>query len=223
LRFRLTREEWKRSLFKCALLLLVVVYHLGGYFLLNEFSVRRATYHTLYLPFERDIPLIPFFSLGYTFHFLNLTILFFLVERRRDVVRAAKGILIVSTLCFVVFYFYPVKMVLRPESLTGHSFLLELTRFYYDIDQPYNLFPSLHVAMSTMAAVYCLQIRPTWGVFCALLALFVAVSVVFMKQHYIADVLGGFLVGGISIRLSSIEFSRKIERTWTHLFERPKT
>ena len=59
------------------------------------------------------------------------------------------------------------------------------------MDKPYNHFPSLHVAFSWLA-VHASQVSRRTRVGLAVLAVGISVSTLFVKQHYIADVLYGF-------------------------------
>ncbi|MDO8677301.1 MAG: phosphatase PAP2 family protein, partial [Acidobacteriota bacterium] len=55
---------------------------------------------------------------------------------------------------------------------------------------PYNHFPSLHVALSWLA-VFASQVSRRSRVGLGVLAAGISVSTVFVKQHYIVDVLYG--------------------------------
>jgi membrane-associated phospholipid phosphatase len=90
-------------------------------------------------------------------------------------------------------------METRPEiwQVSGNSISAAVTRFYYYIDAPYNLFPSLHVTYPTLATLVSWRNHKIMRWVFAAMAVVVAVSVVLVKQHYIADVVAGFANGGI--------------------------
>ncbi|MFZ5563041.1 MAG: phosphatase PAP2 family protein, partial [Thermodesulfobacteriota bacterium] len=69
--------------------------------------------------------------------------------------------------------------------------------FYFWLDKPYNLFPSMHLAASFFSAFYLLKKGPVLGWIAMAMAVIVGVSVVLLKQHYILDVAAGFLVAWI--------------------------
>jgi membrane-associated phospholipid phosphatase len=65
-----------------------------------------------------------------------------------------------------------------------------LVALEYRLDEPYNLFPSLHVAISWLAWLACRdRVRPR-ALFLAVVVA-ISISTVFVKQHYIVDVVAG--------------------------------
>jgi membrane-associated phospholipid phosphatase len=59
----------------------------------------------------------------------------------------------------------------------------------YGADKPWNCFPSLHVAMSLLAALTILEVHRVRGMLILLLTLWISFSTVLIKQHYVLDVL----------------------------------
>ena len=92
--------------------------------------------------------------------------------------------------CFLV---YP-TVAPRPPEVVGDGFAAWGLRFLYDADPPYNCFPSLHVAHSFVSALTCYRLDRRLGHGMLLCASLVAISTVFTKQHYIADVLAGIVL-----------------------------
>jgi len=80
-----------------------------------------------------------------------------------------------------------------------------LVSFYFWMDKPYNLFPSMHLAASFFSAFYCMRKGFIIGWTTMVMAIIVGVSVVLLKQHYIMDVVAGFFVAWIC---SFCSFSR---------------
>jgi membrane-associated phospholipid phosphatase len=64
-------------------------------------------------------------------------------------------------------------------------------RALQDIDPPVNLFPSLHVSLSALAAWSIAEATPRWRQVWRLALALVAISVVTAKQHTLLDVGGG--------------------------------
>ena len=77
-----------------------------------------------------------------------------------------------------------------------HTWLLSLEY----LDKPYNHFPSLHVALSWLA-VHASAVSRRSRVGLGVLAVGISVSTVFVKQHYIVDVLFGFALAWVAWRL----------------------
>jgi membrane-associated phospholipid phosphatase len=100
-----------------------------------------------------------------------------------------------------VCYFVAQTYVERP-AVSGDDFLSSLLRSVYAVDQPYNAFPSLHVGVSVVIAVHWLWSGGRTGFWIAAWCGLIACSTVFVHQHYLADVLGGLVVGASACLLS---------------------
>ncbi len=189
-----------RRLRKGRLAVAVTVMYLlfsATYLSINAFSVGRAA-HTLYLPGEERLPFLPIFEYLYLFSYFVGVLLVIGVRdynRFRRVYRATGITLFVA---YTTYLFYPVYLE-RPhlEVTSLHTWLLSL----HYLDKPYNHFPSLHVALSWLA-VFAAQVsrRTTAGL--SLLAIGISVSTIFVKQHYIVDVIYGFALAWTAWRLT---------------------
>jgi len=60
------------------------------------------------------------------------------------------------------------------------------------IDPPGNVFPSLHVAHTTMLSLLLIKDRPRLGLVTLVMATALALSTLTTKQHFLADVLSGY-------------------------------
>jgi len=104
------------------------------------------------------------------------------------------GYAIISLAANFIFWIFPSR-ILRPSvpsfDLTGQLMLLT-----YTVDPGFNVFPSLHVAL--IAYVACLAWRASKKSLSMLIWIFcflVALSTLFVRQHYILDLPAGFLLG----------------------------
>jgi membrane-associated phospholipid phosphatase len=151
--------------------------------------------HNLMTSLDRQIPLFPIFiwpyTLCYLFPFLPLMV-------AKDWHRLNIGLLAIflsSLIAFVVYIAYPVAF---PRLDVGQGLSGRLLSFQYATDfQPgANNFPSLHVAISWIIYFICrkqgLSRISEWSIL--LLAILITVSTLFVKQHVIFDVAGGFLL-----------------------------
>ena len=167
------------------------------YLPINALSEGRAT-HTLFLPGEAAIPLLPAFEFAYL---LGYVLPFVVVWRRPDAARLARltwafGLTLAAA--YATYLVYPVYLP-RPE-LTGHSLATRLLALEY-LDKPYNHFPSLHVALAILVALGCSDDRRMRWWLPAVVAI-MAVSTVFVKQHYILDVLAAAVLAPLAWRLA---------------------
>ena len=102
--------------------------------------------------------------------------------------------LILTLATSYVFYFVAQTYVARPP-VSGNDILSSLLRAVYASDQPYNAFPSLHVGVSVVLAKHWLWSRRRAGAWIAAWCGLIVCSTVFIHQHYLADVVGGIVVG----------------------------
>lgn len=190
----MTREErrWKFNWF-----LFMVGYFTAGYLAINWVSSQRTAFFDVSLGFEQSIPFFPLFIFGYILVYLSVVLVYFVLDDIADWRRAIISFLLATTLAYIIFLIFPVRMDLRPDlsHLSGISAIV--TRFYYVIDLPYNCFPSLHVTYPTLATLISWRHHRTWCLAFAAMTIVVAISVVLVKQHYLADVIAGFVNAGI--------------------------
>lgn len=128
---------------------------------------------------------------------------------------------IAKILCLVCFLVIP-STISRPE-ITGTEFCEWLSRFIYSMDNPDNLFPSIHCLESWICfrgAMKCKKASKGYKATMFVAAILVFASTLLVKQHVFVDVLGGIAVVEIGlfltkkIRMSRLYFAleRKLER-----------
>ena len=157
----------------------------------------NRTHYDLSLPLDHMIPLVPWTVAIYfgCFAFWAVHYVMIAWQGKETMVRFFAADFWSKAVCFVIFLLFP-TMIVRPE-VTGTGFWNFVMKFLYRIDQPYNLFPSIHCLL----AVLCwLSVRkdekiPTWYRTLALLfAVAVCISTLTTRQHVLADVFGGTLL-----------------------------
>jgi membrane-associated phospholipid phosphatase len=161
------------------------------------FIAKRVAFGTLHvpaLPWDRAVPLQPTWALIYGALYVFLIVLPVIVVREEDHIRrtfwAYLAVWVTAYVCFLV---YP-SVAPRPDRVDGDGFAVWGLRVLYDADPPYNCFPSLHVAHSFVSALTCYRLHRQLGLTALVCASLVAVSTVFTKQHYVADVIAGTLL-----------------------------
>lgn len=191
--------------------LFMVGYFTAGYLAINWFSQARTHFFDVSFAFEDAIPFIPEFIFGYLLVYLSVLMIYLIVDDMEDWRRGITAFIAATTLAYIFFLAFPVKMETRPEiwQVAGNSLSAAVTRFYYYIDAPYNLFPSLHVTYPTLAFLVAWRNHRTMRWVFLAMAIAVAVSVVMVKQHYVADVVAGFANAG-----ACFAFGVYAERWW---------
>ena len=93
-------------------------------------------------------------------------------------------------MAYSTYLLFPVYFERPPLTVSSlHTWLLSLSLQY--LDKPYNDFPSLHVTLSWLA-VRASQVSRGWRIALVLVATGISISKVFVKQHYVVDVVLGY-------------------------------
>jgi membrane-associated phospholipid phosphatase len=180
----------------------------AGYFFIALITEEHTTHTLPTFAWEREIPLTP------EFVFIYLTIyptflLPFLFIHQKDFFRLFSiAYITVMCVCYLTYLFYPVS-IHRPE-LVVHSFSTWVLGIVYGADRPWNCFPSLHVAMSLLAALTILEVHRIRGMLTLLLTFWIAFSTVLIKQHYVLDVVAAML---LTVAIYFVYMRRRILNT----------
>jgi membrane-associated phospholipid phosphatase len=160
-------------------------------------------------PIDDAIPLVAAFVIPYVSlkPFLYGSLVLFLLFRVRVYRSAALSMIAVFTVSYL-FYFFLQSFIERP-ALTGDDALTGMIRDVYASDQPYNDFPSLHASLSTLIALHWLHVSRRVGAVVAIWAALIVVSTVFVKQHYVADMVAG---AGLAYVVSRFTLARVASR-----------
>lgn len=194
--------------------LFMLGYFTAGYLVINWVSSRRITFYDVSFWFEEKIPFIPIFIFGYILVYLSIVLVYVTIKDIGDWRRTIVSFLLVTSLAYIIFLLFPVQMTMRPD-LTGFGGIsYTVTRYYYIIDLPYNCFPSLHVIYPALAILISWRHYHTMRWIFVVMALIVAASVVLVKQHYLADVVAGFVNAVLCFW-----FTTATERYWARWFE----
>jgi len=169
----------------------VVIY--GG---ANLLSQQRADVHQIYFDWELSIPLFPTMLWIYASIVpLMLSPPFFLDSRQ--LTHLAKQLALAMVIAGSVFLIFPGTT--GYESNATSSSAIEFLRL---IDLPYNVFPSLHVALSSIIMLHLYRVFGTSGRwFLAVWLGALITSVILTHQHHVADVFGGLILAWLCHRL----------------------
>ncbi|MBU8918418.1 phosphatase PAP2 family protein [Bacillus sp. FJAT-29953] len=154
--------------------------------------------HTLITSLDKTIPVVKLFVIPYAawIVYITITLVYFCFK---DTSIAFKTILVFDLgllASFLIYYFYQTEGPVRPE-IVGNDLLSRMLQFVYQIDHPYNSFPSIHVMSSY------LMIRASrdsswknrwmqWIIGCFSTSIILAT--LFIKQHVIMDCLAAILL-----------------------------
>lgn len=180
-----------------SLLAAAAVVLMPGYLYIAAYH-RGSAAHVPAIALDRALPVRPEWMLVYGSLYIFVIVLMMLVVRRWDLLRRAiQAHLFVMLLSYAVFLFYP-TIASRPEVVPGDGFWAWTLRGMYDMDPPYNCFPSLHVAYSFVTAFACYRVHRRVGIAALIWAALIGVSTVYTKQHYVLDAIAGAALGCVA-------------------------
>ena len=137
---------------------------------------------------DRAVPFLPWTIAVYLSQFAFLFLALWLQTDSRALTRTFAAIAIATILSCAIFVVWPTTIPRPPVRSAAFDAL-------WLFDVPANCFPSLHVALATIAA--CFWPRRRW--IAVIWAAAIALSTLTTKQHYAVDVLAGAVVAGVAI------------------------
>lgn len=151
-------------------------------------------------PFDRMVPVSSWWMYIYFGCYLFWIINYIMVghinrEDRIAFYRFVTTDLMSRIVCAFFYIFLPTTNV-RPE-VVGTHLSDRLLAFLYQIDQPANLFPSIHCLVSWLCFIGIRKSDkvPLWyKIFSCVFAVLVMASTQFTKQHYIVDVISALIL-----------------------------
>jgi len=162
---------------------------LATYIPLNDWSIGRPA-HTLCLPGEERLPFIPEFEFIYILVYPLPLLMVFRLPHARRLLQAAVAFALILVAAYATYIVFPVILI-RPD-FSSDTLAKWLLAWEYQ-DPAYNNFPSLHVALAWLVFFSCRtgRLRPLW---LAGMAAAISISTIFVKQHYLADIVYGALL-----------------------------
>jgi len=170
--------------------LFLVVY--GG---CNWITAHRAHVGTLFFEWERHFPFVPLMIIPYMSIDLFFVSAPFLCRDERELSTFAKRVsfaIVVAGICFLLF---PFRFAFERPHVSG--WLGAIFNTFRNFDQPYNLLPSLHIALRTiLACLYARHSRGPLRLASNIWFSLIGFSTVLTYQHHVMDVVGGFVLAG---------------------------
>ncbi|HEY7370546.1 MAG TPA: phosphatase PAP2 family protein [Polyangia bacterium] len=162
------------------------------YFGIGHLHLNRST-ELLRTRLDDAIPFWPWTAWCYLPFYAGVFLLAIAGIRRRALFnRAVLAVLVVLSIGAIGHVFvgaeYPRPILHPPYASLSAAFMAAVQR----IDPPGNVFPSLHVAHTTMLALILIKDRPLLGRIALAMATALALSTLTTKQHFLADVVSGY-------------------------------
>ena len=168
----------------------------------NAYTATRAYVPSFFFEWERRIPFVPVMIVPYMSIDLFFAGAFFLCREKSELRTLAARILFAFVISAAVFLLFPLRYGWPRPAVDG--FLGAVFAPLNAFDQPFNLCPSLHISLRTILwQVYGLRTRPwpwlRWTL--EIWFMLIAASTLLVYQHHVIDLLGGYVVALLALRL----------------------
>jgi len=170
------------------------------YFPLNKYLQGGVEFKT---PLDDYIPLLPGWVVPYTLACLwwpiaQIWAAWCMEERLYEGFFLASAVMYISGL--TIFAFFPTYIV-RPELPKTGDWIIQLLNLFYTHDDVYNAFPSGHVYVTTLIALFWSRWFPNlrWLWVSTVAVIFLAT--LFTGQHYLPDPIGGLALAWFAYRI----------------------
>ena len=178
----------------CALYL---VFYLLGFFIIEHVLV-PSHYHVISTPLDHEIPFCEWMIFFYYawFPYMAIAYLYTFFFEKKEYLRLITFTFVGMTIFVIVSAIYPNTLDIRPAHLDNSNIARILTNFIYYMDTPTNVLPSIHVynSIGFALAFEACHIKQGKKNFSLFLCIMITISVFFVKQHGIIDVLAAFLM-----------------------------
>ena len=169
------------------------------YFLTENF-IPESRCHVIHCALDDMIPFNEYFLIFYCLWYILIVVslLYFLLYDIGSFRHLQVFIMVTQAVAMAIYIIYPSIQLGRPEVMPHDNFLCSLMTFIYAFDTPTGVCPSLHVAYSMGIASVWVKDRKApkwWKAFIIFATVMISVSVVFVKQHSVIDVVTAIPTG----------------------------
>lgn len=178
-------------------LALLLPFYLILFFAAEQYVSPDKPYWVSYMPIDDKIPFLEWFILPYClwYPFLVAIGLYLIFRDGKGFSRYMAFLMIgfCSTLLFCVIV--PNGQDLRPTEFARENVFTWMVGRIYAADTNTNVFPSMHVigSIGGVIAIFRCKELHKWRLPGLILAFFICISTVFVKQHSFLDIIGGLI------------------------------
>lgn len=153
--------------------------------------------HSLMTSVDRSIPFVKAFIIPYYiwYIFIGFTILYLLVNNIKEYYKYIICLCVGELICICIYLIFQTT-VPRPI-VVGNDILSILIKNIYEIDRPYNCFPSIHVLTTSITMIYLWKnkgIKTWFKIVIQIVGISIILSTLFVKQHAIMDAVAGSIL-----------------------------
>jgi membrane-associated phospholipid phosphatase len=191
---------WNHIKFAILVSLVGIIWFLIVYGGCNAITAHRDTRVRIHFDWELHIPLIPAMTLCYMSIYALFIAAPFIIRERKEFLRLSFRLNAAILIAGILFLLIPGRLAFPPAQNLGA--FEALFRFADQLNLDYNLFPSLHVALSVICtATFVSRALPFTRIALWLWAIAISLSTVLTHQHHVLDVVGGWLLAVVLKRL----------------------
>jgi membrane-associated phospholipid phosphatase len=184
--------------FRLIILALTLLGWLAIYFFVNRLQVEPNRRIDLGITLDHQIPYVPVFALVYFSTYVFVVQPFFIFSNVRQFYWMLISFASISVISSLIHATVPSKIE-RVEQVTVGGLSGWMLGLFQKTCKPYGNFPSMHVGLSVPVVAADFMVGgPVIGSIMLIWAVLIAISTLYTKQHYILDVLAGFM-GGLVI------------------------
>jgi membrane-associated phospholipid phosphatase len=183
--------SWRQYLCRISLILTVAL--LGfSYKMLNEAT---TTGNIMESSIDKLIPFNKYFVIFYLFWYIYVMgyLFYFAALDGKSYMKLLISMNAGYLISMLIFFIYP-TYVLRPDVLPTDIFSKAVIGLVYGSDKPFTCLPSIHVIETSLVMIYA-QEEKAVGRYLKLLTHFIGIMIIlstmFVKQHYLIDVVAG--------------------------------
>lgn len=163
-------------------------------------SIVAKNGHDFTTKLDKAIRFNSIFIIPYVYWYIYIIVgfIFILISSREKYMRIFLSFFIGMCICYIVYYLYPTE-ISRPI-IPDNNIFNSLVRLIYSADRPVNCFPSLHVLTTYFLMRYTKYEKSKKKFYYTqITGGLIIVSTVFVKQHFVVDILGAIILAEIVI------------------------
>jgi membrane-associated phospholipid phosphatase len=185
------------------ILLLCYAGWIALYYLTAWIGELRGAAFSPALALDGVIPFIPSYLYIYLFCYVIVLAIPLMSRDPAFLNRAYLAFIWTNLFAFVFFAVFPSQGPPRHPPAGSSEALLQLL---YQADSRWNALPSLHVANPWLVALFAVREKgvSAWSALLFLLALGISVSTLFIKQHYLLDVVSGMVLAFVAFAVAEM-------------------
>lgn len=157
-------------------------------------------FHVIHVALDDKIPFLEYFIVPYLLWFLFVAgfVLYFFFKDSGEFYKLTGLLICGMTLFLIISTVWPNGLTLRPTTFARDNIFVDLCRRLWTADTATNAFPSIHVYNSLAVAIAVVKSKHLrshrWiQISSVILAILIILSTMFLKQHSVVDVIGGFV------------------------------